>query len=199
MVKKYFKTNDPLVIKAHAEMVADSERLVENCKKFAELFNGVNMMSTSLTGRSFGGLKLNNFYPDIFNSNSPVREDTHLWTVPDRHGVSWPRKTIDVKKFKNSISDKDVDVKEAVKKAKADLDELRAKYFDNKVGMESVDFDPFFKSFGTDWGNLMFSGLRWFPHDGHIYFETGADLRDRMTEILGSEFEAAEAAQKEGE
>ncbi len=196
MTKKYFKTNDPLVIKAHDTMVADSNRLFENCKKFAELFDGVNMMSTSSTGRSFGGLKLNNYYPDIFNSSSPVREDTHLWTVPDQHGISWPRKAIDIKKFKKIISDKDVDVKEAVKKAKADLDELRDKWSNERVGMEPVSFDPFFKSFGTDWGNLMFSGLRWFPHDGHIYFETGADFRDRMTEILGSEFEAAEAAQK---
>ncbi|CAM0093722.1 hypothetical protein VPHK45_0048 [Vibrio phage K45] len=193
MAKKYFKTNDPLVVAAHSELVADSERLVENCKKFAAQFGGVNLMSTSMTGRSFSGLVMDDWR---------LREDNHLWTVPDSHNATRPRSTISVKNFKQKLSLKGLsadEIKVELKKAKADLVELTSKYYDNREDMEPVSFDPFFKSFGTDWGNLMFSGLRWFPHDGHIYFETGADFRDRMTEILGSEFEAAEAAQKEGE
>lgn len=190
MVKKYFKTSDPKVVIAHNRMVKDSEALAAACKKFAAQFGAANMMATTMTGRSFGGVHFDNFH---------LKEDKHLWTKPDSNGISRPRSAINVNAFKAQFKYKDVsdeEVKAKLKQAKADLAALNTKYYEGRVGMEPVSFDDFFKSFGTDWGNLMFSGLRWLPHDGFMYFETGADFSDRMTEILGSEFEAAEAACK---
>ncbi|QZI93153.1 hypothetical protein SIPHO049v1_p0028 [Vibrio phage PS14A.1] len=190
MATKYYKTNNPEVLAAYAKMMAETDRLVEASKKFAALFGATNLMNTSMTGRAFGGLVF-----DSFN----LRDDKHLWTKPDRHGRSWPRSSLNVKSYKDTFKFKNIsedELKANVKQAKADLVELRAKYKDNSVGMERVSFDDFFKSFGTDWGNLMFSGLQWMSHDDHIYFASGADFSKVMTEILGSEYELAELANK---
>lgn len=198
MAKKYYKTDNPEVLSAYEQMQTDSKKLSEDSQAFAVQFNAKNMMSTQMTGRRFGGLVLNDYHADIFNESAPVREDKHLWTSPNNNQISRPRSSLDVKKFKTEllskgVTDQDV-VKTKVKEAKAELETLQEEYRKGVSKLEDVSFDPFFETLGTNWGNLMFSGLKWFKHDGFMYFETGENFGDRMTEILGSEFETAEEA-----
>lgn len=197
MTTKYFKTNNPEILAAHATILAETDKLVEASKAFASQFNAKNIMSTSMTGRSFAGLELNGYYPYLFGNDGETREDKHLWTEPNKHNISRPRTSLNVKKFKEQFAGQDISkeaIDEKVKAAKADLAELNKKYNEGVSQLSKVDFEPFFNSFGTNWGDLMFSGLKWFELDGYVYFATGADFRDRMTEILGSEFEAADSA-----
>lgn len=187
MAIKYYKTCALEVMSAYAEMQAATKVLTDNCKTFADKFDAVNVMQTSMTGRNFGGLCLNNY---------ATRDDKHLWTTPNRNNISWPRANISVKTYKQSLPFNltPEEVKQKVKQAKLDLKELESKYKKERVGMDRVDFDKFFASFGTDWANLMFGGLQWFDHDNTLYLATKNTLP--LTEILGSEYEAAESKVK---
>ena len=61
-----------------------------------------------------------------------------------------------------------------------------------------VCFNPFLQSLGTEWGELLFTGIGYFQGvDGYIYVETGATLAEHMVEILHSEYLAAKKAIKE--
>ncbi len=58
---------------------------------------------------------------------------------------------------------------------------------------DSVEADPLYESMGMNWGELLFGGgFTMFAHNGAIYLRTGAKVGPMMTEILGSEFSAAE-------
>ena len=189
MTIKYYKTCTLEVMSAYAEMQAATKVLTDNCKVFANKFDAVNIMKTSMTGRNFGGLYLNNY---------ATRDDKHLWTTPNRNNISWPRANINVKTYKESLRFKSLtpeEVKQKVKQAKLDLKELESKYKKERVGMDCVDFDKFFASFGTDWANLMFGGLQWFDYGNTLYLVTKNTLP--LIEILGSEYELAESKVKQ--
>lgn len=57
-----------------------------------------------------------------------------------------------------------------------------------------ADLAPVLAAMGTDWGNLFFTGIAFFQHDGAIYVSTSAKLAPCMVEILASEYNAAKAA-----
>ncbi|AUR92684.1 coil containing protein [Vibrio phage 1.175.O._10N.261.55.B3] len=90
----------------------------------------------------------------------------------------------------------DQEAKELIKSKRLELKSLQDEYSEMTNGVENISFDDFFESIGTDWGNLMFSGLNWFECDGFVYLASGMDLSSNATEILGSEFEAAQLKSK---
>lgn len=94
------------------------------------------------------------------------------WTKPDRqHGMQRPRAKVPT------------DAKQAL----ADLQAIW-----NDYPKQSVDMDGVFKTFGFSWGFIY--GYSMFAHCGALYFST-SDPHQQIdgTEILGSEFSAAEA------
>lgn len=182
MTKKYFKTNKPEVLAEVARLNQERKDLIAAADKFAAQFNAKAMTSTSMRGASFGGLVLKDYDTSglyqLGRCGPPAREDKHLWTKPDRNGISHPRASIKGKELK------------------AELRDLTERYREGVKALPTVDFEPFFASLDIDWGNLMFSGLNWFEHDDYLYFESGLSFDEVATEILGSEYEAAEKAAK---
>ncbi|WHM52765.1 hypothetical protein vBVpaS1601_72 [Vibrio phage vB_VpaS_1601] len=176
MATKYYKTNKPEILAQVQRINNERDALKEAADKVAEQFDAKAMTRTSMHGASFGGLVLNNYENvDLFKGRtSPDREDKHLWTKPDRNNISRPRSSI------------------TGKENKAALKELTERYNAAVASIPKVDFEPFFESLGTNWGNLAFSGLNWFEQDGFIYFVSSQDFSEVATEILGSEYETAE-------
>ena len=169
MTVRYYKTNAGSEANAAYEVVKQqTETLKQQAQSFAELFDGSPVLVTSITGRKFKGIQLNNF-------NS--RPDNHLWTKPveRNHSVSYPRG-------------------KALKAAdKAELEALKKRYWPNKPQKTEVSFDPLFSALGSNWGTLLCCGISFFEHDSALYITTKAELTD-CTEILASEYSAADKA-----
>ena len=196
-MKKYYKTNCEKALKAISQMNQQKDELVKKIDKIAAHFNARAMTSTSTTGVRFGGLALNNYQGYSWEKNQPIREDKILWTAPDTNDISWPRTSLTKKHFESLIRGMDdQSAKELMKAKRLELKLLQDEYAEMTKGVESVSFDSFFESIGTDWGNLMFSGLNWFECDGFVYLASGMDLSSSATEILGSEFELAQSKSK---
>lgn len=191
-MKKYYKTNCEKVLSAISQMNQEKDNLVKNIDKIADHFNARAMTSTSTNGVRFGGLVLNNYQGYSWEKSQPIRDDKILWTVPNANKISWPRTSLTKKHFESLIRDMDdQEAKELMKTKRLELKSLQDKYSEMTKGIESISFDSFFESIGTDWGNLMFSGLNWFECDGYVYLASGMDLSSSAIEILGSEFESA--------
>lgn len=191
-MNKYYKTNCEKVLSAISQMNQEKDNLVKKIDKIASHFNARAMTSTSTTGVRFGGLVLNNYQGYSWEKNQPIREDKILWTSPNSNNISWPRTSLTKKHFEPLIRGMDdQNAKELMKSKRLELKELQDEYSEMTKGIESISFDSFFESIGTDWGNLMFSGLNWFECNGYVYLASGMDLSSSATEILGSEFESA--------
>ncbi len=196
-MKKYYKTNCGKVLKAISQMNQQKDELVIKIDKIAAHFNARAMTSTSTTGVRFGGLVLNNYQGYSWEKSQPIREDKILWTAPNTNNISWPRASLTNKHFEPLIRGMDDQTaKELIKSKRLELKSLQDEYSEMTKGVENISFDSFFESIGTDWGNLMFSGLNWFECDGFVYLASGMDLSSNATEILGSEFEAAQLKSK---
>lgn len=197
-MKKYYKTNCEKALFEHKSMNEAKDKLVVICDEFARKFNARAMVKQGSSSISFGGLVLNNYYHDTFSSNSEVRDDTLLWTVPDSNGVSRPKSSLTHKQVVASVkwSERSGDMKAKAKLERTRLVELQNKYNAERKIISEVSMEPFFNSIGTDWGNLMLSGLEWFEIDGFMYFATSLNFSENMTEILGSEFESAQLKSK---
>ena len=196
-MKKYYKTNCKKVLGATSDMNQKKDELVNEANKVAANFNAKAMTSTSTDGVRFGGLVLNNYHGGFWGSDEPIRSDKLLWTAPNSNSVSWPRTSLTKKHFESLIRGMDdQSAKELMKAKRLELKLLQDEYAEMTKGVESVSFDSFFESIGTDWGNLMFSGLNWFECDGFVYLASGMDLSSSATEILGSEFELAQSKSK---
>ncbi|MFQ2052071.1 hypothetical protein ACK335_03280 [Aeromonas veronii] len=159
----FYKTTDAKVLAAHAAFEAAKSALIEKANILGKEFDGKPKFSSDVHQFKCAHLVLNNY---------SQREDKDLWTKPDQHYLSAPRRG---------------KVKGKAKEQK----ELQDRYWD--MFPESVDANPLYESMGLNWGELLFGGgFTMFAHDGAIYLRTGAKVGPMMTEILGSEFNSAE-------
>ncbi|WP_421180390.1 hypothetical protein [Aeromonas enteropelogenes] len=165
----YYKTIDAGVLAAHANFEAAKNALFEKANALGKEFNGTPKFSSDVNRFKCAHLVLNNYYQ---------REDKDLWTKPDKHSLSAPRRG----KVKGKTKEQEA---------------LRERYWE--MFPEPVNTNPLYESMGLNWGDLLFGGgFTMFAHDGAIYLRTGAEVGPMMTEILGSEFEAAERNLKAG-
>ena len=169
-MSRYYKTTDSGVLAAHAAFNAAKEALIEKANALGKEFDGKPKFSSDVNRFKCAHLVLNNYHQ---------REDKDLWTKPDQNYLSAPRRG---------------KVKGKAKEQK----ELQDRYWD--MFPESVEANPLYESMGMNWGELLFGGgFTMFSHGGAIYLRTGAKVGQMMTEILGSEFDAAEQSLRLGD
>jgi hypothetical protein len=159
----YYKTNHPEVMAAVEAMRCDHEAMWAETKAFAAEFGGKPYNLRNTHGENFGGL--------IF---TPKR-DKMLWTMPDRNGGQQPRA-----KPRPGATEAQREEHKALREKWVALYPKR-----------SVSSDALYKAIGTEWGALLFSGIGYAERDGWFYVHTSVALNDRMTEILGSEYDTA--------
>jgi hypothetical protein len=164
----FYKTNAPAVLAAWEEQHAQKVALKEKIDAFAGRFGGVGL--TYADPARFAGLR--------FSPEAP----RDLWITADRDGLQWPRRK---------------PLKGASAETKAALKALNAEWEQFFPG-ERVSSDGLYQSLGfASSMDFMFEGLTLFVHDGFLYASTRKAM-PAMTEILGSEFEAAERALRQG-
>ena len=172
----FYKTNNQDTLSAIDAHHKERAELRDLANSFAKRFGTDKyLILRDVHGYHFGGLKFD-----------PAR-DRRFWSVPDRQfGTQYPRKNVP-----GMTADEKASHKVLLTEWEENVPKLRP------------SLEPIYSSIGTDWGNLLFAGIGWFLHDGFLYLETTAKLADHVTEILGSEFKAAEnafnAAQKKGQ
>lgn len=192
MATKYYKTSDEKVLSAIRKLNKEKDELIAKSNILAAKFNAKAMTSTSTTGARFAGIVLNNYHGFSWGRGSPIREDKILWTAPNSNNISWPRSSLTKKHFEPWVRGMDdVEKSDYIRDKRAQLKDLQSEYNSLSAGINSIRFDDFFESIGTDWGNMMFSGIKWLELDGIVYLATSQDLANVADEILGSEFEAA--------
>lgn len=174
----YYKTDAPQVLEAWKDYIAGCDALQKEGHEFAAMYEGATaLFSSSIhSGRSFYGLKFN------------PKMDEVLWTKPDhKSGYSqFPRRSVPAG-YKG----------EERKRLAAELEQVRSKYKDH-APKQRVEIEPFLVAMGLSGGALFFGRYKQFIGvDGFVYVETSATPSDAMTEILGSEFAAAERAHDE--
>lgn len=168
MTRIYYKTNDASALEAVDAYNKEANSIRAEGLKLAEYFGGKLLVNNSVYGFRVAGLQ---FDPP---------KSTVLWTVPDWQtsaGKQRPRKTI----------------AKATPELKAELKQIQEKY-NELFPKREADFNIVLSALGTDWGELLFSGLSYFLHDGYIYFGCSVKVADHMQEILASEYEAAKKA-----
>ena len=168
----YYKTSDARVLAAWKTYREEADRLQVLGNEFAKRYEGASaMFSTSFhSGRRFFGLKFNPAMPQP------------LWTKPDHKagGVQFPRQALPP------------GTKGDERKAlKLELTQLREDFNEHKPKGEA-DMQPFLDSMGLGGGALFFGSYKHVAKDDCLYVSTTAKPSSLMTEILGSEFEAAE-------
>ncbi|HBO3317857.1 TPA: hypothetical protein L4R52_002082 [Pseudomonas aeruginosa] len=170
----YYKTNSPKVLQGWADYVAQADALQAEADAFAARYPGAKpLISTSvLSGRRFYGLAFDPPMPDT------------LWTKPNYKAgrEQSPRRA-------------PAGVKgEERKRLAEELKVIRDDYNAHKPKIDAP-LDPFLETLGLSGGALFFSRYKqFFGADGFIYIETNAQPSGELTEILGSEFAAAEKA-----
>lgn len=160
----YYKSSHPAVVDALNERHDKVQALWDEAKAFGACFSGEPYCLSDFRGQRFGGLKF-----------APIR-DLQFWTVPDHNGGQRPRS-----RPRPGATDAQ----------KAEHKQLREEW-DRMYPKGSVALDPLFNAMGTDWGQLLFAGISFFVRSGTIYVNSGAKLGVHMTEILGSEYAAAQ-------
>lgn len=170
----YYKTSDASVLAAWKVYREGCDKLQVLANEFAATYPGAESLVRTdwHSGRSFYGLK--------FKPAAPQP----LWTKPDeKTGRSqFPRRSLPP------------GTKGEERKAlNAELKKLREDYEARKP-KEKADMQPFLESMGLGGGALFFAGYKHIVTDDCLYINTSAKPSAVMTEILGSEFEAAEQA-----
>lgn len=169
----YYKTKDPAVLAAWDAYMRQADQLQKQGDEFAALFpNAKALFATDIhTGRRFYGL--------AFTPAAPQP----LWTKAD-HKCGYEQRP------RNSLP---AGIKGDERKAlKAELDRLAELYKANRP-KDKADLEPFLAAMGLGGGKLFFAGYKQVIKDGTVYIETSATPSEVMTEILGSEFDAANA------
>jgi hypothetical protein len=160
---------------------------VQACKAFDEARDALLARGRVFAARYPGSKPIYTY--DVHGSSlhgvafSPVN-DSPLWTRPQRDGgdVQRPRKE-PAKGIKGDERREQV----------AALKVLNAEW-DAHFPAEKVDRLPVLAALGTDWGSVLLNGMRYFELEGAVYLNTTISLIDGWQEILGSEYEAADAA-----
>lgn len=160
----YYKTNDPKVLAAWEAEQAERKALQAKIDAFAARFGGQGKMYQDPA--HFAGI--------IFTPAKP----RDLWRHPDMYRLQVPR----AKPLKGASTE----TKDALKALNAEWKE--------HYPTGTVDSDPFYQSLGCNSSmDFIFGGLTLFVHDGWVYLKAGIKM-PKLTEILGSEFDAARAA-----
>ncbi len=170
----YYKTSDAGVLAAWKAYRESADRLQVQGEEFAKRFVGATaLFQTSMhSGRNFYGLKF----------NPPMAQP--LWTKPDPKADSsqFPRSSLPP------------GTKGEERKAlKFELEKLQEEFKTHKP-KDKADLQPFLDAMGLGGGALFFNGYKHVVTPDCIYISTSAKPSGVLTEILGSEFEAAEAA-----
>lgn len=162
MAKKFYKSESAVI--AWDYYYESLNAMKKECDAFALVFGGNGaLISFTITGHSFYGIDFKGCVP----------ENSELWTKPRKQNefTAHPR---------SSVKGKDL---------KLALKELNDKYKALRPNVTTLRFDPIYEALGTNWGDVMFSGMQWFKQGDFIYFSTGTS--SSAEEIMGSEFEAA--------
>ncbi len=170
----YYKTSNPAVLAAWQAYRDKADAIQAAGEEFAKRYDGAKALFTTCfhSGRRFYGLKF----------NPPMPQP--LWTKPDpKTGMSqFPRASLPT------------DVKgDERKKLAPELKTLREE-FREAAPKGNADMDGFLEAMGLSSGALFFGTYKQIIVDGVIYISTSAKPSDALTEIFGSEFEAAEQA-----
>lgn len=163
----YYKTNDPEVMAAWKKDRTDRAALQTKIDAFAARFSGKGLMYAEPA--RFAGI------------NFPVLMDRNLWCAPDSNGLQRPRS----KPLKGASTE----IKTALKTLNT--------VWQVHMPTGQVRSDQLYKAMGH--GNsldFVFGGITLFVHDGWLYAKTGYEKMPKLTEILGSEYEAAHEAHR---
>lgn len=164
----FYKTDAPAVLVACEEERLQKAALQAEIDTFAARFGGEGLMYADPP--RFAGIK--------FTPAAP----RDLWRAPDRNGLQWPRSA---------------PLKGASAETKAALKALNAEW-SQFVPIGRLSDDGVYKALGYSSSmDFMFEGLTLFVHDGFLYASTRKAMPS-MTEILGSEYEAAKRALRQG-
>lgn len=170
----FFKTNKVEAVSAFNKFNADRIALRAASDAFAAEYDAEAVVLGDSTRVYFGGIN--------FKNNSAVNRE--IWRKPDR-------------KFKTS----DLRVKPTKKEFQSEFDAeikkwkaLKAKYFPNGSEVKKRDF---YKTLGFDWGDMFFNSFACFEHNSFLYIDSSiSTVAEHATEILGSEYQAADADRK---
>ena len=164
----FYKTDAPAVLVAWEERRLQKVSLQAEIDSFAARFGGEGLMYSDPA--RFAGIK---FIP------AAPRD---LWRAPDRNGLQWPRSA---------------PLKGASAETKAALKALNAEW-SQFVPIGRISDDGMYEALGFNSSmDFMFEGLTLFVHGGFLYASTSKAM-PAMTEILGSEYEAARQALRQG-
>ena len=169
MSTAFYKSSDSVLMAAWKTYEAEARAMLVAGKAFASHFGGKLLTHSDLHGRSVAGLAF-----------TPAKDDP-LWTKPDaqRAGEQHPRTSL----------------RKGTKEQRLSLAALLTEWSEHFPKQKS-NLEPVLAAMGTDWGNLFFTGIEYFEHDGAIYVSTSDKLAPCMVEILASEYSAAKAAFK---
>ncbi|GHX29987.1 TPA: hypothetical protein AB5C23_001252 [Vibrio cholerae] len=168
MTTMYFKSTNGDAAKAIEEYEKAKDAHQKLFQPLADAFKAKPIFVYNIHGM--------HFYALAFNDYDTVA-DKDLWTKPDHKygGACRIRSSV---RGKGNI---------------ARLKELRGRYESLlPKEVETPSRDPFYETIGISWGDIVFSGLKLFAHEGTAYLATGLELTKNVVEITGSEFAAAE-------
>lgn len=167
---RYYKTNDPTALAARKQYLADCDQLRAAANAFATRYPGAKpVFKHSAHGLHLYGLR---FTPELKDP---------LWTKASAGtGMIQRPRTSPLKGSKGEERRRQIE----------QLAELNIAYREHFPQCEA-DQELVWKALGTDWGSVMFGGMKYFDHDGHLYMRTSAKLADYCVEILGSEYDLA--------
>lgn len=160
----FFKTNDPAVLAAWHAEKAAKAELQAEIDTFAQRFGGEGLMYADPP--VLAGIKFRPAMP------------RDLWRAPDNNGLQVPRSS---------------PLKGATAETKAAIKALQAEWTEH-LPARKIDTDGVYRALGFNNSlDFFLEGLSLFLHDGFLYASTRKAMPS-MTEILGSEYDAAYTA-----
>lgn len=168
MTTMYFKSTNGDAAKAIEEYEKAKNAYQKLFQPLADAFNAEAIFTYSVHGMRFYDLAFKDY------QNVP---DKDLWTKPNP-------KYKDACRIRSSVRGKE---------NIARLKELESRYLSLlPKDIDTPSRNQFYETIGISWGDIVFSGLKFFVHEGTTYLATGLELTKNVVEITGSEFAAAE-------
>lgn len=163
---KYYRTSSPEVLTAYKEMIVAAKNMRAELEKSCSAFNAEPVIMQSVDSYKFIGMRLKNY---------STRRDAHLWTKPDLKAGFSSRPRSRVTGYSKEIKD------------------LKLKFVDSTKSIKSVSKEQFYKSIGTNWGDILFCGLEVTEREGALFLKTAAELQNCI-EITGTEYLASKSS-----